>query len=147
MKMKNLQSYIFSICIVLIIETTWVYAQIQSDLKFKVSFQEGQYSKPQDGRLLLLLADNNEKEPRFQILDGPETQLAFGIDVENLKPGEWILFDDTVFGYPIKNIPSIPSGEYWVQGLFHIYETFHRADGHIVKLPMDRGDGKHLPLR
>jgi len=126
MKMKNLQSYIFSICIVLIIETTWVYAQIQSDLKFKVSFQEGQYSKPQDGRLLLLLADNNEKEPRFQILDGPETQLAFGIDVENLKPGEWILFDDTVF---------------------HIYETFHRADGHIVKLPMDRGDGKHLPLR
>lgn len=140
--MKNLQSYMFLVCIVLIMETTWVYAQIQSDLKFKVSFQEGQYSKPQDGRLLLLLADNNEKEARFQILDGPETQLAFGIDVENLNPGEWVLFDDTVFGYPIKNISSVPSGEYWVQGLFHIYETFHRADGHIVKLPMDRGEGQ-----
>ena len=61
-------------------------------------------------------ADNNEKEPRFQILDGPETQLAFGIDVENLKSGEWVLFDDTVFGYPIKNISSVPAGEYWVQG-------------------------------
>ncbi len=142
MRMKNLQSYMFLVCIVLIMETTWVYAQIQSDLKFKVSFQEGQYSKPQDGRLLLLLADNNEKEARFQILDGPETQLAFGIDVENLNPGEWVLFDDTVFGYPIKNISSVPSGEYWVQGLFHIYETFHRADGHIVKLPMDRGEGQ-----
>jgi hypothetical protein len=130
------------VCIVLIIETTWVYAQNQSDLKFKVSFQEGQYSKPQDGRLLLLLADNNEKEMRFQILDGPETQLAFGIDVENLKPGEWALFDDTVFGYPIKNISRIPAGEYWVQVLFHIYETFHRADGHIAKLPMDRGEGQ-----
>ena len=140
--MKNLQSYMFLICIVLIIESTWVYAQIKSDLKFKVSFQEGQYSKPQDGRLLLLLADNNEKEPRFQILDGPETQLAFGKDVENLNPGEWVLFDDTEFGYPIKNISSVPAGEYWVQGLFHIYETFHRADGHTVKLPMDRGEGQ-----
>jgi hypothetical protein len=140
--MKNLQSSVFLVCIVLIIETTWVYAQIQSDIKFKVSFQEGQYSKPQDGRLLLLLANNNDKEPRFQILDGPETQLAFGIDVENLNPGEWVLFDDTVFGYPIKNMSSVPAGEYWVQGLFHIYETFHRADGHIVKLPMDRGEGQ-----
>jgi hypothetical protein len=140
--MKNLQSSVFLVCIVLIIETTWVYAQIQSDIKFKVSFQEGQYSKPQDGRLLLLLANNNDKEPRFQILDGPETQLAFGIDVENLNPGEWVLFDDTVFGYPIKNMSSVPAGEYWVQGLFHIYETFNRADGHNVKLPMDRGEGQ-----
>jgi hypothetical protein len=142
MMMKNLQLSVFLVCIVLIIETTLVYAQVQSDLKFKVSFQEGQYSKPQDGRLLLLLSDNNEKEPRFQILDGPETQLAFGIDVENMKPGEWVLFDDTVFGYPIKNTSGIPAGEYWVQGLFHIYETFHRADEHSVKLPMDRGEGQ-----
>jgi len=140
--MKLFPSSVFLVCLVIMIESTSVSAQIQSDLKFKISFQQEHYSKPQDGRLLLLLADNNEKEPRFQILDGPETQLAFGKDVENLKPGEWVLFNDTVFGYPIKNISSVPAGEYWVQGLFHIYETFHRADGHTVKLPMDRGEGQ-----
>jgi hypothetical protein len=29
-----------------------------------------------------------------------------------------------------------------VQALLDIYETFHRSDGHIVKLPMDRGEGR-----
>jgi hypothetical protein len=28
----------------------------------------------------------------------------------------------------------------------HRYETFHRADGHTVKLPMDRGEGQHWNL-
>ena len=30
-----------------------------------------------------------------------------------------------------------------MQALLHRYETFHRADGHTVKLPMDRGEGQH----
>ncbi len=29
-----------------------------------------------------------------------------------------------------------------MQALLHRYETFHRADGHTVKLPMDRGEGQ-----
>lgn len=29
-----------------------------------------------------------------------------------------------------------------MQALLHKYETFHRADGHTVKLPMDRGEGQ-----
>jgi hypothetical protein len=36
----------------------------------------------------------------------------------------------------------IPAGKYRVQALLHKYETFHRADGHTVKLPMDRGEGQ-----
>ena len=40
-------------------------------------------------------------------------------------------------------LEEIPPGEYWVQGLLHIYETFARSDGHTVKLPMDRGEGQH----
>ena len=37
--------------------------------------------------------------------------------------------------------PGSP-GKYWVQAVLHKYETFHRADGHTVKLPMDRGEGQ-----
>ena len=33
-------------------------------------------------------------------------------------------------------------GKYRIQALLHKYETFHRGDGHVVKLPMDRGEGQ-----
>jgi len=98
--------------------------------------------QPLDGRLLLLLSNNNRTEPRFQIADGPQTQLAFGIDVENWKAGESTMITPTAFGYPIQSLAQVPPGEYYVQALLHRYETFHRKDGHTVKLPMDRGEGQ-----
>lgn len=98
--------------------------------------------QPLDGRLLLLLSNNNSAEPRFQIADGPQTQLAFGIDVENWKAGESKMVTATAFGYPIQSLAQVPPGEYYVQALLHRYETFQRKDGHLVKLPMDRGEGQ-----
>jgi hypothetical protein len=99
-------------------------------------------NQPLDGRLLLLLSNNNRAEPRMQIVDGPQTQLAFGIDVENWKAGESKTITATAFGYPIQSLAQVPPGEYYVQALLHKYETFHRKDGHVVKLPMDRGEGQ-----
>lgn len=99
-------------------------------------------NKPLDGRLLFLLSGNNRTEPRFQIADGPQTQLAFGIDVENWKAGESKMVTQVAFGYPIQSLAQVPPGEYYVQALLHRYETFHRKDGHTVKLPMDRGEGQ-----
>ncbi len=114
----------------------------ESGPRFAISFPKDLSSQALDGRMLLLISANDEKEPRFQIVDGPETQLAFGIDVTGLAPGEAALFDAEVFGYPVHSLADLKPGEYWVQGLLHIYETFHRADGHVVKLPMDRGEGQ-----
>ncbi len=99
-------------------------------------------NQPLDGRLLLLLSNNNSTEPRFQVVDGPQTQLAFGIDVENWKAGESKTITATAFGYPIQSLAQVPPGEYYIQALLHKYETFHRKDGHVVKLPMDRGEGQ-----
>jgi len=95
-----------------------------------------------DGRLLLLLAKSNQSEPRFQIADGASSQLVFGMDVENWKAGEIKVFSTHEFGYPIQSLKDVPAGEYYVQALLHKYETFHRKDGHTVKLPMDRGEGQ-----
>jgi hypothetical protein len=89
-----------------------------------------------------MISTTDEKEPRFQIRSGLKTQLIFGIDVDGLKPGEEAVIDGNVFGYPLKSISVIPAGKYRVQALLHKYETFHRADGHRVKLPMDRGEGQ-----
>ncbi|MEQ9438225.1 MAG: alpha/beta hydrolase-fold protein [Cyclobacteriaceae bacterium] len=112
------------------------------DGRFAVSFSEELSSEPLDGRLLLLISDNNEAEPRFQIEDGPNTQLVFGMDVNGLKPGKEAFLSDTLFGYPIRSMEDIPAGEYYVQALLHKYETFNLANGHTVKLPMDQGEGQ-----
>ncbi|MFC1557599.1 hypothetical protein ACFL5L_06410 [candidate division KSB1 bacterium] len=114
-----------------------------SSHRFEIAFTEELSPDELDGRMLLLISNDDSAEPRFQINDGANTQLVFGVDVEGLQPGESAVFDREVFGYPVRSIDDIPAGEYSVQGLLHIYETFHRSDGHTVKLPMDRGEGQH----
>jgi hypothetical protein len=100
-----------------------------------------------DGRLLLLVSNDSSKEPRFQILDGHDTQMVFGLDLEDwssAKP-KTINFTNAI-GYPKTSIKEIPDGEYFIQVLLHKYETFKRKDGKIVKLPMDRGEGQQWNL-
>jgi putative esterase len=110
--------------------------------RFTVRYAAAQDPGPLDGRLLLMLSTDEDDEPRFQISEGPETQLIFGIDVDGWKPGEDAVFDAGVLGYPLDSLKDVPPGSYRVQALLHKYETFHRADGHTVKLPMDRGEGQ-----
>ncbi|HEV7507057.1 MAG TPA: alpha/beta hydrolase-fold protein [Thermoanaerobaculia bacterium] len=116
-------------------------------LKFTVRYA-AKDPGPLDGRLLLMLSAADAanaadiEEPRFQISDGPDTQLIFGIDVDGWKAGQDAVFDANVLGYPLDSLRDVPPGTYRVQALLHKYETFHRADGHTVKLPMDRGEGQ-----
>jgi hypothetical protein len=98
-----------------------------------VSFKPKDEKQLLDGRLILILAKTNQQEPRFLVTDGPETQIAFGIDVENWKSGVSKLFGTNAFGYPIEYMKDIPAGEYYIQALLHRYETFHRKDGHTSK--------------
>ncbi|ULQ51372.1 hypothetical protein [Flavihumibacter fluvii] len=109
----------------------------------RVNISAAKAQQVYDGRLLLLVAKNNNTEPRFQISDGPATQLVFGMDVDNWKKGTPLQMDPQSFGYPIRQISEIPEGDYYVQALLHVYETFKRKDGSTVKLPMDRGEGQH----
>lgn len=113
-----------------------------SQLRFAVSFPTSSSNEPVDGRVLLLISDNNSREPRFQISEDPNTQQVFGMDVEGLEAGQEAVVDSNASGYPVRSLSQIPVGEYWVQALLHRYETFKRSDGHTVKLPMDRGEGQ-----
>ena len=113
---------------------------------FSILLPDSLSQKTLDGRLLLLFSTNGSAEPRFQIADGPNTQQVFGIDIENWQPGTTKIISAAAFGYPIEGMADLPADEYTVQALLHIYETFHRKDGHVVKLPMDRGEGQHWNL-
>jgi hypothetical protein len=110
---------------------------------FSVSFPKSRSDKPLDGRILLILSTDASEEPRMQINDTPKTQIIFGIDVDGMLPGQTRIVDASAAGYPIKSLRDVPPGEYFVQAVLHRYETFHRSDGHTVKLPMDRGEGQH----
>ncbi len=107
-----------------------------------VEFPSELHQESLDGRLLLMLSTDDRQEPRFQISDTFKSQQIFGIDLDSWEATQPAKFDDRAFGYPRRNLKEIPPGDYWVQALFHRYETFHRSDGHRVKLPMDRGEGQ-----
>ena len=99
-----------------------------------VSVPPSQSAKPLDGRVLFLLSNNDESEPRMQINDTMKSQVVFGVTVDGLKPGEPVTIDDSAAGYPYAKLSDVPPGEYSVQAVLNVYETFHRADGTTVKL-------------
>ena len=110
--------------------------------KFEITYPEKFSENGYDGRLLLMISNNNNAEPRFQINDSHHTQIIFGIDVESWKSGETQIFDSNVYGYPIKSIGNLKEGEYYIQAFLHKYETFNLSTGYKVKLPKDQGEGQ-----
>ena len=107
-----------------------------------VTFPESASAEALDGRLILVLSQREEGEPRRHVTDAIDAQPVFGIDVVEWEPGEIAIFADTVFGFPVARLGDLPAGTYRAQALLNRYETFNRSDGHTVSLPPDRGEGQ-----
>ena len=117
---------LFFVCLVLAAPCLAVSAQAQT---FTVSFPAAQSAKPLDGRVLLLLSNDPSAEPRNQINDSPRSQNVFGITVDGLKPGAPVAFPARDHRLPVPHAsPDVPPGDYTVQAVFNLYETFHRGD-------------------
>jgi Putative esterase len=110
-------------------------AEPKSPARFEIS-----WAKPLDGRVLLILSTTASPEPRLAVSEGLATQQIFGADVESARSG---MIDGSTAGYPRDTLAQIPAGDYYVQALLNIYDTFHRSDGRTLKLPMDQGEGQH----
>ncbi len=111
-------------------------------LQIAVGVDADRLAEPADGRILVLISRNGESEPRFQVAAGIRAIQVFGVDIDRFTAEDLAVIDDDIFGYPVRSLADLPSGDYWIQGLLHMYETFRRLDGHVVKLPMDRGEGQ-----
>src|SRR6266487_3932661 len=86
--------------------------------RFEISFPKEMSSAPLDGHVLLLLSNNNEQEPRFQVsFITAESQQVFGVDVGALAPGAPVAVDTSTLGYPAESLNEIPAGDYWVQAV------------------------------
>ncbi|ALM07840.1 hypothetical protein SB49_08565 [Sediminicola sp. YIK13] len=116
--------------------------ETSNPIAINVSFSDAVGSEKMDGRLLLMLADNDQTEPRFQINDGLKAQLIYGKNVDGMAPNDKVVFNGEDFGFPIASMTDIPPGDYYVQALLHKYETFNLSTGQTVKLPMDNGEGQ-----
>ena len=119
-------------------------AAAQSPKTVDVTYPASLAKGPLDGRLLLLLSTDDKAEPRLQISDTSlGSQQVFGIDVDGWKPGDVATFDAGRARLSARSACArCQPGTYTAQALLHQYETFSRADGHAVKLPMDRGEGQ-----
>ncbi len=113
-----------------------------NELVFDITFDPGLADTAQDGRLLLLLSTNDADEPRFQVGNFPDSQLVFGMNVEGWAGGAVARVDRTATGFPLASLADVPPGRYFAQAVLNRYKAFHLANGKVVSLPPDRGEGQ-----
>ncbi len=109
---------------------------------FQVYLKPELRTKPVDGRLIVIVSRSTQGEPRFQVAWGLQTQQIFGVDVDGWKPGDTVEMRGETPGAPLRTLADLPPGTYNVQAVLNVYETFHRADGHVLKLHPDQGEGQ-----
>jgi hypothetical protein len=114
----------------------------QATPNFSISFNSNTLDVAQDGRLVLMLATNDEQEPRFLINTSAQTQLIFGLNVENWAVTSEVIIDKNALGYPLKNLSSVPPGTYYAQALLNRYKDYNLSNGITVSLPPDQGEGQ-----
>jgi pimeloyl-ACP methyl ester carboxylesterase len=116
---------------------------------FLVSFPKSLSNLPLDGRVLVLISNGDTREPRFQFGETSflfNSQLIYGVNAETLSGDKQIRVDSAAFGWPIRSLADVKAGDYDVQAVLNRYETFHLADGRVLKLAPDRGEGKQWNL-
>jgi hypothetical protein len=129
--MKKFLCFVFFIIIIL-------NAKGQNDTEIVVNLDG-----PNPGRLMLLLSKDSTKEPRYQITDDYNTQIAIGIDIEEGKVANQVTFPAKgQVTYPINNWNEIPEGDYYAQVVLNYYKKFNLATGHNVWLPEEMGEGQ-----
>lgn len=111
---------------------------------FAVRFPRARSAVPLDGWLILLLSRDFNREPREHVdADEPlSSPFIFGQNVAAMSPGQAVLVGEGAFGWPAGKLSQVPAGDYLVQALLNRYETFHLADGRMLQLPPDKGEGQ-----
>ncbi len=110
--------------------------------RFEISYSAAAHAGPITGRLFLILADREQPEPRLMV--SPSGPAIFGVDLDQLLPGQAVVVDSTTLGSPRRSLAELPPGEYFAQALIHIYTKVRRADGHTLWVHLN--DGRREPF-
>ena len=105
--------------------------------RFEVSYSASAHPGPITGRLILILATREKPEPRLTV--SPLGPAIFGVDLDQLPPGQAAVVDASTLGSPQRSLAELPSGDYYVQAVIHVYTKVRRADGHTVWVYLNDG--------
>src|SRR6185369_15704914 len=139
---ENMSRALTSLLFVLAFATS-VTAAPKAPLTFEITYPKEISAAPLDGHILLLISNDPKEEPRFQIGGNIDSQQMFGVDVDQWAPGSVARVDAKTIGFPLRSLSELPAGDYTVQAVLNVYETFHLGNGKTVKLPPDKGEGQH----
>ena len=113
---------------------------------FSIQLSDQAVTEAHDGRVILIITPDGEKEPRFQVKQSYDAPQIFGVNVDGLAPGESLEIAPGILGFPAKDMKDVPAGDYYVQAVLHKYDTFNLSNGKTVKLPAARGAGQNWRL-
>ncbi len=114
--------------------------QDEGMIQFEVTFPASVRNEPVTGRIFVILSDLDDPEPRLQV--SRRGAPFFGVDIENLAPGQAAVIDGSTLGSPVESFEELGAGYYFVQAVLNIYTRFDRADGHTLWMHKDRWEGQ-----
>ena len=141
---RNFWAAAAGLCVILGAAAPDARAQAQG-ASFTVTIPASAYAGPPlEGRLILLVSRDLKREPKSHVSpDAPlDAPFMFGVNVDGLVAGKTAVVDDRAFGWPARHLSALPAGDYKVQAVLNRYETFQLADGRVLKLPPDQGEGQ-----
>src|SRR5690242_10396121 len=108
-----------------------------------VSLAPSASSAPMTGRLFVIFARSDNREPRFLAGSYGGSVPFYGMDVSAWRPGLTETVGPHVLGFPFEDLAHMPAGDYYVQALLNVYTQYHRADGHTIWVHADQWEGQH----
>ena len=99
---------------------------------------------PLHGHLVVVFSKEEKSEPRMQLSERYTSAQGFGLDtgIDGAPAPATLVIDSDSPGAPLRSLADVPAGDYFVQGVFNVYEQFHLASGRTVWLPPDQGEGQ-----
>ena len=79
--------------------------------------------------LILFLARSAQPEPRLAL--SPRGPAIFGVDLDQLRPGQAAVLDNSAIGYPV-SLADLPPGDYVAQAVINVYEQVRRAEAYAA---------------
>jgi hypothetical protein len=140
MKRRTLVLIVFALCISLSVDFLQAAPRVNSS--FEISYAASLDPGPITGRVFVIISKNNLRELRFQAGSYGGSVPFFGLDLNQLKPGDSAVIDGTTPGFPLASLNDLPAGDYYVQAVLNVYTEFRRKDGHVIWAHMDRWEGQ-----
>ncbi len=142
------------LCLVFILTAlTSTFVLADNNLNFEVTLSENVvedleklgFETPIDGRIFVIISNNGSVEPKNNV--GIAGEPIWAKDVENMTVEDSFVIDDgntQVSSWPLDNFNDLEKNGYYIQAFMNIYTTFHRSDGHIIKMHLNSGAGQSV---